>query len=97
MEHDELLRRVAELIQEHAHSDGATEVMDSARWVVLEGGPPGLAPVHRLPDGTATDCPRLVVAYYGQHQHFDRTDDLRDKDGRRVAVFRWTYRTAIAE
>ncbi|MET9415655.1 DUF5988 family protein [Streptomyces klenkii] len=76
-------------------SDG---LPDLDRVVVLRGGPRGLPRHYRLPLGhSGAESARLVVAYYGQHQHFERTGEMESTEGGRVPVFRWSYSTAIAE
>ncbi|MCI3928024.1 DUF5988 family protein [Streptomyces sp. AN091965] len=72
-------------------------VTGSGQLVVLAGGPSGMARLHRLPAGQTPEPERLTVAFYGQHQHFERTGDNETVDGCEVPVFRWTYRTKIAE
>ena len=44
---------------------------------------------------TVPDC--IAIPYYGCHQHFERAEDVARVDGQLVPVFRFTYRTAIAE
>ncbi|MEV7547981.1 DUF5988 family protein [Streptomyces sp. NPDC089915] len=63
---------------------------------LLRGGPPGMPELLRLPAAEA-NASRLVVAYYGRHQHFERTEDSETVDGTVLPVFRFTYSTAIAE
>ncbi|MGK5637600.1 DUF5988 family protein [Streptomyces sp. URMC 126] len=70
---------------------------DSERLVVLVGGPPGMDRVHRISDRTTGDATRIVVAYYGRHQHFEPTGGTELVEGRRVPVFRFVSSTAIAE
>lgn len=70
----------------------------SGGLVVLRGGPSGLPCHYRLPLGRpGVESALLVVAYYGQHQHFKRTGETECVEGRRVPVFRFVYSTAIAE
>ncbi|MEU2512508.1 DUF5988 family protein [Streptomyces syringium] len=70
---------------------------DWERLVVLVGGPPEMARVHRMPDRIAGDATGIVVAYYGRHQHFEPTGGTELVEGHRVPVFRFVYSTAIAE
>ncbi|MGW6456625.1 DUF5988 family protein [Streptomyces sp. NPDC055078] len=63
--------------------------------VVVRGGPEGLSRIHQIDEQEPPD--RLTVAYYGQHQHFVRTEFMQQVEGRDVPVFQWTYSTAIAE
>jgi hypothetical protein len=76
----------------------ASEVETGAgRVVLLVGGPPELPSLHRLPDEAATDPSRVVVAFYGRHQHFEGTGETELVEGQMVPVFRLSYSTAIAE
>ncbi|MFD9791587.1 DUF5988 family protein [Streptomyces sp. NPDC059070] len=68
----------------------------SGRLVALRGGPPELPRLYQVPDG-AGDASRVVVAFYGRHQRFERTGETELVEGRRVAVFQFAYSTAIAE
>ncbi|WP_326725556.1 DUF5988 family protein [Streptomyces sp. NBC_00243] len=63
--------------------------------IVVQGGPRDLGPVHRIEAESPPD--RLVLPFYGQHQHFERIDRTERVEGRDVPVFQWTYSTAIAE
>ncbi|MCI3928091.1 DUF5988 family protein [Streptomyces sp. AN091965] len=65
--------------------------------VVLVGGPPELPRLYRLPEGTAEDASRVVVAFYGRHQRFEPTGEKELVQGQQVPVFRFVYSTAIAE
>lgn len=51
--------------------------------------------MHRIEAESPPD--RLVLPFYGQHQHFERIDRTERVEGRDVPVFQWTYSTAIAE
>ncbi|MEW2581520.1 DUF5988 family protein [Streptomyces syringium] len=70
---------------------------ESEQLVVLVGGPPEVARVYRLPDRAAAGFERVVVAYYGRHQHFEDTGETELVEGQLVPVFRFSYSTAIAE
>ncbi|QHC23458.1 DUF5988 family protein [Streptomyces sp. GS7] len=63
--------------------------------VVVEGGPLGLGRVQQLDIEMPVD--RVVVAYYGRHEHFELTGEKARVEGHDVPVFRWSYSTAIAE
>ncbi|MEH6374746.1 DUF5988 family protein [Streptomyces sp. KLMMK] len=65
----------------------------SGQWVVLEG----LPRLYRMVNGQCVDPTRLVVAFYGQHQHFEDTGEMELVEGRLVPVFRFSYSTKIAE
>ncbi|MFD3523100.1 DUF5988 family protein [Streptomyces sp. NPDC058653] len=70
---------------------------DPKPTVVLVGGPPELGTLFQIPAGVLMDASRLVVKFYGQHQHFEPTGETHLIDGRLVPVFSFTYSTAIAE
>ncbi|MEV0323088.1 DUF5988 family protein [Streptomyces sp. NPDC050658] len=63
--------------------------------ILLCGAPEGMEPVFELDALTLPE--RVSVPYYGCHQHFERADDVVRFEGRSLPVFRFTYRTAIAE
>ncbi|MET9258993.1 DUF5988 family protein [Amycolatopsis sp. NPDC004079] len=63
--------------------------------ILLAGGPASLDPVRTLPDGRLPR--RLSVDHRSGHEHFERTDGRDVVRGELVRVFRWSYRTAIAE
>ncbi|MFE2879367.1 DUF5988 family protein [Streptomyces roseus] len=65
------------------------------RKVLLDGAPDGLNPVHLVRGPGIPD--RLVVPYYGQHQHFELGRETALWEGEEVPVFSFTYATAIAE
>ncbi|OXM48860.1 DUF5988 family protein [Amycolatopsis alba] len=63
--------------------------------ILLAGGPAALDPVRTLPEG---DFPAQLSVDHGRwHEHFVRTDGHDVVRGSLVRVFRWSYRTAIAE
>lgn len=62
---------------------------------LLSDGPDALQGVHSVRDDVPPE--RVVVAYYGQHQHFELTSETAEVDGTVLPVLRWTYSTAIAE
>ncbi|WP_172384153.1 DUF5988 family protein [Streptomyces sp. MNP-20] len=63
--------------------------------IVTDGGPEDMGRVRRIDQEEIPE--RWVVAYYGRHQHFERTSATELVGGLRVPVFRFTYSTAIAE
>ncbi|MFK0247775.1 DUF5988 family protein [Amycolatopsis azurea] len=63
--------------------------------ILLAGGPASLDPVRTLPEGHLPD--RLSVDHGRWHEHFERTDGRDVVRGGMARVFRWIYRTAIAE
>ncbi|WP_330334535.1 DUF5988 family protein [Streptomyces sp. NBC_00536] len=63
--------------------------------IVLVGGPDGLGPLYDLQGDELPE--KIAVAFYGCHQHFEHAGECVRIDGRDLALFRFTYRTAIAE
>ncbi|MEU1423962.1 DUF5988 family protein [Kitasatospora sp. NPDC005751] len=63
--------------------------------VVLRGGPSGLGPVSQVL--AAEGAEKVAVTYYGQHVHFELTDEVEMVEGRALRVYRWVYSTAVAE
>ncbi|MFE2430662.1 DUF5988 family protein [Streptomyces sp. NPDC059373] len=63
--------------------------------ILLKGGPAALEGVR----SAETEGPpeRVILAYYGRHEHYELTDETVEIDGCRLPVLRWTYSTAIAE
>ncbi|MEW2581032.1 DUF5988 family protein [Streptomyces syringium] len=70
---------------------------DSGQLVVLVAGPPEMARMYWLPGRHAAGSDRIAVAYYGQHQHFERTGETELVEGQLVPVFRFSCSTKIAE
>ncbi|MFC5747412.1 DUF5988 family protein [Actinomadura rugatobispora] len=62
--------------------------------VVLEGGPADLPQRYVL---TQRDAPKVVVHRLNGYEHFEATPAHKTRDGRELQVYRWSYRTAIAE
>ncbi|GAA2046084.1 hypothetical protein GCM10009839_57890 [Catenulispora yoronensis] len=60
--------------------------------VVVEGGPPGLA--HAADSATFGGGERVKVPYLGGYEHYERVEEA---DGPGPLVYRWLYRTAVAE
>jgi uncharacterized protein DUF5988 len=64
--------------------------------VVLSGGPTGLAATdHSVP--VAELGRKLKIRHLAGYEHFVHDGEFQSVDGADVAVFRWTYRTKIAE
>ncbi|MFD3612122.1 DUF5988 family protein [Streptomyces atroolivaceus] len=63
--------------------------------VLLVGGPHAVVGVHEMSDDAVPE--RVVVAYYGRHEHYDNAGVEQVVAGRLLPVFRWTHSTAIAE
>lgn len=64
--------------------------------VMLSGGPIGLATADR--SVTAAELGRtLKICYRAGYEHFAHDGEYQTVDGCAVAIFRWMYRTKIAE
>nr|AXL05415.1 hypothetical protein [uncultured bacterium] len=64
--------------------------------IMLSGGPTELAAADRDVPVAELGKP-LKICYRAGYEHFVHDGEYRTIDGREVAVFRWTYRTKIAE
>lgn len=63
--------------------------------ITLSGGPVELGTDHSIP---AAELDRtLRIPYRAGYEHFAHDGEYQTVDGCEVAVFRWTYRTKIAE
>ncbi|MFD4910592.1 DUF5988 family protein [Kitasatospora purpeofusca] len=63
--------------------------------IVLTGGPDGLGRVHHV---AGIEIPeKVTVAFHGQNVHFEPTGTVEQVEGSELPVFRFSYRTAIAE
>ncbi|WP_432906167.1 DUF5988 family protein [Micromonospora matsumotoense] len=60
--------------------------------IALEGGPASLPPELRS-QRISPDAPKVKVPHHGGYEHFERPDDGDDEP----LVFRWAYRSRIAE
>ncbi len=69
--------------------------MDKIR-VLLEGGPSGLSECDRV-RVVDTLLDRIKLMLGNGYEHFAYSGESRDLDGARLPVFRWCYRTKIAE
>ncbi|MER7167602.1 DUF5988 family protein [Micromonospora sp. NPDC000207] len=74
-----------------AHPDD-TAAAPVAIQVELEGGPASLPPELRR-QRISPDAPKVKIPFNGGYEHFERTDD----ENREPVVFRWSYRSRIAE
>ncbi|MGW5401547.1 DUF5988 family protein [Streptomyces sp. NPDC003952] len=74
---------------------GASET--DQNFVLLSGGPPDLPRVYRLPVEAAECSEKIAVAYYGRHEHFERTNGSTLTDWGVLRIFQWSYSTKIAE
>jgi hypothetical protein len=70
-----------------------TSETKAARYVVLEGGPAGIAPRAVLDERPLGDNDRLKIPHQGGYEHFERLDG----EGVDPAVYRWVARTKVAE
>ncbi|MFB6517301.1 DUF5988 family protein [Streptomyces sp. NPDC056401] len=52
------------------------EAIGDDDWVSLSGGPTGLPHAYQHPGGQVTDLAKIAVAYYGRHEHFERTGEF---------------------
>jgi uncharacterized protein DUF5988 len=64
--------------------------------IMLSGGPAGLSAADRDVPVAELGQP-LKICYRAGYEHFVHDGEFRTVDEREVAVFRWTYRTKIAE
>lgn len=64
--------------------------------IILRGGPDELAAADRSVP-VAELGQKLKIRYGVGYEHFVHDGECQLIDGREVAVFRWTYRTKIAE
>lgn len=62
--------------------------------VLLDGGPAGVPPVWRTDGALHT---RVKVPSGAGQEHYEFSGDYREFDGRNLPVFRWAYRTRVAE
>jgi hypothetical protein len=60
--------------------------------VLVEGGPPGLA--HAADTATFGGGERVKIPYLGGYEHYERVEAAGGADS---LVYRWIYRTAVAE
>lgn len=64
------------------------------RDVLLEGGPADVPLVYRNDRGTSE---HVKIRRMSGHEHYEFSGAHHDHEGRRLPVFRWVYRTTIAE
>lgn len=69
---------------------------DTLVKIMLNGGPMDLSAADRSVS-TAELASTLKISYRAGYEHFVHDGEFRTVDGIEVAVFRWTYRTKIAE
>ncbi|MGA5169629.1 MULTISPECIES: DUF5988 family protein [Streptomyces] len=70
--------------------------MSPLTHALLVEGPEELPAAHRLhPLDPPAD--KVTVTWYGGREHFVATGETAEHDGLHCAVYRWSYRTRIAE
>jgi hypothetical protein len=90
------MRRGTQRFRAGVHMIGEP-VTDWELTVVLVGGPPEIAGLYQR-TGCSHETPaKIVVAFYGRHQHYVATGETELVAGRHVPAFRFAYSTAIAE
>ena len=67
--------------------------MPQLRQILLAGGPFDTPRVWTL----STDEDRVKVADGSGYDHFRLTDEYLERNGERMRVYRWRYRTFVAE
>ncbi|MET8629842.1 DUF5988 family protein [Kitasatospora sp. NPDC004669] len=63
--------------------------------VFLEGGPSDIPEIQEVKSGSIVN--RLKIPRGNGYEHFEITQDFKDVGGVLMPVYRWSYRTAIAE
>jgi hypothetical protein len=63
--------------------------------VFLRGGPTDIPEVHEVEFDDLED--RLKLPHGNGYEHFEFTHQYKDVAGELMPVYRWSYRTAIAE
>ncbi|MEU7960676.1 DUF5988 family protein [Micromonospora humida] len=74
-----------------AHPDDTTAPHVTIQ-IALEGGPASLPPELRS-QWISPDAPKVKIPHNGGYEHFERPDDSDTEP----LVFRWAYRSRIAE
>lgn len=69
---------------------------DTLVKIALNGGPMDLSAAERSVPAAELGY-TLKISYRAGYEHFVHDGEFRTVDGAQVAVFRWTYRTKIAE
>ncbi|MFC5804786.1 DUF5988 family protein [Streptomyces formicae] len=69
--------------------------MTASQLVLLQGGPDDLPQVWPLPPGGCGEP--VKIPRYNAYEHFEFAHEHRTLDGESMPVYRWTYRTYIAE
>jgi hypothetical protein len=68
-------------------------LMSQSQLVLLAGGPFEAPRIWRAPAGEE----RVKVADGAGYDHFVFTQEYAEHDGERIGIFRWCYRTLVAE
>jgi hypothetical protein len=63
--------------------------------VFLKGGPSDIPEIQEVKSGSTAG--RLTIPRGNGYEHFEITQDFKDVGGVLMPVYRWSYRTAIAE
>ncbi|WP_159400730.1 DUF5988 family protein [Streptomyces sp. XY431] len=71
--------------------------MNMQEIVALEGGPEGAPCACRVEDLSLVDTERAVISYCGCNEHYASTGEMQEVEGQDVPLYRWSYRTRIAE
>jgi Family of unknown function (DUF5988) len=86
-----MARRELEIVM----SDTLVKIMLSGGPVELATADPGIPVIRSVP--VAEFEPTLKICYRAGYEHFVHDGEYQTIDGCEVAIFRWTYRTKIAE
>ena len=68
---------------------------DSMVRVILSGGPDGTPPVWEMPPGGPGE--QVKIARGNGYEHFEFVHEYGEFEGEVLPVYRWCYRTSIAE
>ncbi|MFI0464399.1 MULTISPECIES: DUF5988 family protein [Saccharopolyspora] len=63
--------------------------------VILEGGPVGIPT--QVTAAEVDLAERIKIRRLNGYDHFERTEDYREVGDSNLPVFRWAYRTQVAE
>ncbi|MET7906278.1 DUF5988 family protein [Streptomyces sp. NPDC005355] len=69
--------------------------MSQPAFVILVGGPPRTPQIRAAPP--VGDRERVKIQRGNGYEHFESTDECAEFDGELIPVYRWCYRTFIAE
>ncbi|MFI8854777.1 DUF5988 family protein [Streptomyces sp. NPDC053499] len=69
--------------------------MDPYLRVVLKGGPDSIPRIVEVAPGE--EEPQVKVLRGNGYEHFEFTREYEEHDGQELPVYRWCYRTFIAE